>query len=535
MSTRIQAPSRTEHSASHRRGGALKDRLATASVTAVLVALVIGYLAGPAAWQWVVAKDHYDHLSTNPNSVFDQFSNVPAGPIDSSLVARLNTASTSQQSGPIILTYHDISYRGGEYTVTPEAFAGQMQLLADSGWQTTTAAQLRDWINGKPLPPHSVQVTFDDGARGVWQYADPILARNNQHAVAYIVTGFVGTRGPYYMTWPELTKLQQSGRWDIEAHTHRGHVEVPIDAEGHSGPFLTNLQYLTEQHRVETADEYRTRITADLQESKTQIAAHGFPEPEFFAYPFSAHSSPPGTDGALTKVVASLFTAAMLDQPHSAVATSADNMAEGNLARMDTTSDTSLGAFADKILEVSPLNPPDSVPLGMPAAWTTYDEQPVVLPAKADTGVSLDPGPGAFISRLFAPLKTRLWTSYTVEATLGGFEKAWDGTTAGVTVLTKDPQQIEVAVSANDYRITQENDAGGKELAKGPLPESKAHELRVVVSPDAVFVSIDGSQVSATPLLPGIGHRGAAGSVQITGYRRDAASPVPRIDRLRLT
>ena len=201
---------------------------------------------------------------------------------------------------------------------------------------------------------------------------------------------------------------------------------------------------------------------------------------------------------------------------------------------MDTTSDTSLSAFADKIMEVSPLNPPATAPLGMPAAWTTYDEQPVVLPTTGDTGVSLDPGPGAFISRLFAPLKTRLWTSYTVEATLGGFEKAGDGTTAGVTVLTKDPQQIEVSVSANDYRITQDNDAGGKELAKGALPVNSTHVLSVAVTPEAVIVSIDGSQVSSTPLLPGAGIHGAAGSVQITGYRRDAASPVPRIDRMRL-
>ena len=543
MSTKIQAPLRgaghgshrgTRHG-SHRGTKERRSRVVSAGVTTMLVMLVVGYLAGPAAWQWVAAKDHYDHLSTNPNAVFDQFTTIRAGAVDPALAARLSAAPTSQQSAPIILTYHDIGYGGSEYSVTPEAFAAQMQLLADSGWQTLTAAQISDWLDGKPLPPHSIQVTFDDGARGVWQYADPILARNNQHAAAYIVTGFVGTRGPYYMTWPELSRLQLSGRWDIEAHTHLGHVEIPIDADGHTGPFLTNRKYLADQHRAETVEEYRDRITADLQESKNQIVAHRFPEPGFFAYPFSAHSEAPATDGALSRVVAALFKAAMLDQPHSAVATTAANLEEGNLARMDTTSDTSLSAFADKITAVSPLDPPQTQPLSMPASWTTYDEQPAVLPVNGDLGVSVDPGPQAFVSRLFAPLKTGLWSSYTVDATLAGFEKAWDGTTAGMTVLTKDPQQIEIAVSANDYRITQEGLAGTKELAGGLIPESRSHQLRIAVSPLSVTVSIDGKEVNKTPLVAGERHRGPAGSIQVTGYRRDASSPVPRIDRLSLS
>ena len=77
------------------------------------------------------------------------------------------------------------------------------------------------------MPPHSVMITFDDGAKGVWQYADPVLARYDLHATAFIITGFVGTHAPYYMTWDEIAELHDSGRWDIEAHTHLGHVQVP--------------------------------------------------------------------------------------------------------------------------------------------------------------------------------------------------------------------------------------------------------------------------------------------------------------------
>ena len=82
-------------------------------------------------------------------------------------------------------------------------------------------------------------ITFDDGATGVWQYADPVLKRLDMHAIAFIITGFVGTHAPYYMTWDQITELHNSGRWDMEAHTHLGHVQVPSDNNGNEGPFLT--------------------------------------------------------------------------------------------------------------------------------------------------------------------------------------------------------------------------------------------------------------------------------------------------------
>ena len=116
--------------------------------------------------------------------------------------------------------------------MTPENFAAQMQLIHDAGWTTLTTDQLDGWLDGEPLPPHSVMITFDDGATGVWQYADPVLKRLDMHATAFIITGFVGTHAPYYMTWDQITELHNNGRWDIEAHTHLGHVQVPSDNEG---------------------------------------------------------------------------------------------------------------------------------------------------------------------------------------------------------------------------------------------------------------------------------------------------------------
>lgn len=528
MNSRVLTPKRDGSPRNPSKGRDLWQRMVSLFITLALAAVVIAYVAGPAAWQWTAATDRQAELSDYTDKVFEQFTNISAPPSDVELVEQLKAATTSPQAGPIVLTYHDIGYNGSEYTVTPEAFASQMRLLADAGWQTLSAGQLGDWLDGKPLPPHSVQITFDDGAHGIWRYADPILARNNQRAVAYIITGFVGTRNPYYATWSELTRMHASGRWDIQAHTHLGHIEIPTDAAGHTGPFLTNLKYLPESGRVETATEFRTRVSDDLLESKNQLVAHGFPEPEFFAYPFSAHTEVAGVEGVLGEAVQSLFKAAMLDTPRAAVATRPSELAVGNVDRMDMTSEVSIDTFAERILAVSPISPAGVQPLSIPSQWTTYTEDHIRLPMDENGGAVLDPGPAGYVGRLFGPLKTGLWKSYTVDAVLGGFSRPGEGTVTGLTVLTKDPQQVDISVSANGYTVSQLKGTEVRVLAQGELPVAGSHQAEVAVGLESVTVKIDGQQVSSTPLVRS-GTYVPAGGLQITGYRQTAESPVPRV------
>ena len=255
-------------SAHRRPPGALTRRTRAAVSTLIFTALVAAYVTVPGLWQWARAASFA--AARNTDNVVEQV-DVAAGVIDPALVDILRNAPTSAQAPPLVITYHDIGYSSDRFTVSPEAFATQMQMIKDAGWTTATAAHLEGWLRGEPMPPHSVVVTFDDGARGIWKYADSILARNDQHALAYIITGFVGTHVPYYMTWQELTALQASGRWNLEAHTHLGHVKIPTDSHGGEGPFLTNLQYLVDQRRSETNEEYHARIVHDLAECKAAV------------------------------------------------------------------------------------------------------------------------------------------------------------------------------------------------------------------------------------------------------------------------
>ncbi|WP_163700777.1 polysaccharide deacetylase family protein [Mycolicibacterium agri] len=491
------------------------------------IVAVAAYLVLPGALQW----RHAAALAAAHLNIVEQVQTEVAAS-DPVLAARLAAASTSSQAPPIALTYHDIGYHGDKYTVTPEAFAAHMQLIHDAGWTTLTSAQIRDWLRGTPLPPHSVMITFDDGARGVWKYADPILARHNQHATAFVITGFVGTHAPYYMTWDELTRLHASGRWDLEAHTHLGHVQVPASAEGENRPFLTTLQYLPEQRRVETSQEYRARVEADLKECKNQFVVHGLPEPTLFAFPFSAHQDDAESTEILQDLVTSNYAAGMLDQADAVTVTTSDHQSQGNIARMDMTYDVTPEILADRMIAASPLEPAAAQPLSDTGEWMTSERQPASVNV-VDGKLILDPGAGRDLSLQYARYRSSMWDTYTVSADIGTFTHSADGTTTGLTVLVGDSRhEVQLSVSSQAYHISQ-GYRSPVVVAAGPLPPAPSYHAVIAVTPEQVVVTIDDQTVATVPVRSEKPHA-TAGGISVSAHRKYADSPVPVIANLEI-
>ena len=243
--------------------------------------------------------------------------NIGADVATSIAIRQLGDDWAGQTGVPLVLSYHDIAPEStSTYTVTPAQFADQMSALAALNVHTLTAAEFADYAKGKPVPPRSVLITFDDGTRGVWKYADKVLEQLKFHAVSFIVTGFVGTRAPYYMTWDEISRLSASGRWDFENHTHLAHFQIPIDAAGAKGSFLANLAWLPGQNRLETVAEYQARITLDLDRSVSELTTRGYGRAGLFAFPYSDYGSKgndPGNAAFLEAATKSRFNAAFND------------------------------------------------------------------------------------------------------------------------------------------------------------------------------------------------------------------------------
>ncbi len=272
-----------------------------------------------------------------------------------SRLADLARAWEQSTTAPIGLAYHDVSEKpASPYTVTPSQLDEQMKALTLMGAHVLSAAEMVAYQAGGTVPPKSVFITFDDGARGVWKYADRILKRYKFRAVAFVITGSVGTRPPYYMTWNELEQLGASGRWDIEAHTHLGHRKIPTSSGLAEASFLSNLEWRADQ-RLETLDEYRIRMTVDLDACQTELVLRGHGKHRLFAYPFSdfgATSNEPATAGVLSTALAERFAVAFTTGENPSRATSTYN-----LNRITIKTDTDVVSLTNKILRTAELNP----------------------------------------------------------------------------------------------------------------------------------------------------------------------------------
>jgi len=119
-----------------------------------------------------------------------------------------------------------------------------------------------------PAPTPLVSFTFDDGMQNALTQAAPTLKKYGLTGTSYIITNCVGmTTVPNncrantdvpYMTWDQITQLQNTYGWEIGSHTvdHQCLVSVGNDCQATK---LTAAQ-----------------VDAELANSRSALAAHGF-------------------------------------------------------------------------------------------------------------------------------------------------------------------------------------------------------------------------------------------------------------------
>ncbi|MGW0558125.1 polysaccharide deacetylase family protein [Streptomyces sp. NPDC002926] len=130
-----------------------------------------------------------------------------------------------------ILMYHAVGHRPAKaafgLSVSPDAFAEQMELLGERRFTPVTAAQLgAAWRSGGgPLPRRPVVITFDDGYEGVHRHALPVLAKHGFASTLFVSTGWL--RGVHHeggaldtmLDWDQVRELAAAGM-EIGGHTH---------------------------------------------------------------------------------------------------------------------------------------------------------------------------------------------------------------------------------------------------------------------------------------------------------------------------
>lgn len=131
----------------------------------------------------------------------------------------------------------------------------------------------------QPTATAKVSFTFDDGFADSLTKAAPTLQKYGLAGTNYVIPGCVGTVGTCvadeeasYLTWTEVTQLQNQYGWEIGSHSY-------------SHPLMTTL----------TA----TQLEQEVSLAKSEFIAHGFTNVKAFASPYGDYNS--ATEAAIAK------------------------------------------------------------------------------------------------------------------------------------------------------------------------------------------------------------------------------------------
>jgi biofilm PGA synthesis lipoprotein PgaB len=516
-------------------------RICRGAVRVSFALLAVGLVATPLAVAW--------RLHTLGLQVSEQHP-TPATVLtpDQLATAAAAGAGLPGRTPPVVLAYHDIrpigptekypdptTNPGYHFVVTPEKFDAQLTALKAAGYTSITSDQYVDYLNGGEVPERAVLITFDDGTHGLWTHADKILERHGMHGVAFLITGNVGAKRPYYLSWQEIERMAASGRWDFQSHTRKMHARLPIDAQGTVASELVHRRWLFEENRAETLAEFETKVRADLQGSVQDIVDQGLPRPTLFAFPFSegfygtlGNGDPQAADVAMA-VVRESFEAAFNNAPPQPLPCGARAAAAGMVGRVELRRETTLDDLLTRVRAHTPVTPAQASPPARTDLWTDLHDSPALVRASGNEVRLL--GPGGWQEVAYGRHATADWASYRGSVTMTGLSV--EGLeNASLVMRVGTDRQVRVQLSSTYVRLWVGSESGKAVISELPLIAGDRHTVAFTVSPTSTAAVIDGTvQLSA----PADGGPDNYGGIGLSSARDVNSAPWPLFIDLSIT
>ena len=137
-----------------------------------------------------------------------------------------------------ILMYHNIILGSSHniWDVSLKNFKRQMGYLFKYRYNIISLNELRDCIDEKKeISNRSIIITFDDGMKGVYQYAFPIIKRYGFTATVFLISDFIGKKIiknkeiKEYLNYDEIKEMYKYGM-QFGSHTldHRILTKLPL-------------------------------------------------------------------------------------------------------------------------------------------------------------------------------------------------------------------------------------------------------------------------------------------------------------------
>ncbi|MEI7437930.1 MAG: polysaccharide deacetylase family protein, partial [bacterium] len=185
----------------------------------------------------------------------------------------------------VALTYAGVSDRTNE--VSPAQFDEHLKALRDRGYIPIGLTDVQGLLyHNRPLPRRAVLVTFEQSRKSSYFETRDILRRRRWNAVMFLWTKPISDEEPSSLRWPYVKDMAYSGTWEIGAESDNGFIQVPADAKGRTGNFMTTPMWLTEGQRYETPVEYESRLSGDLAANFNMIFKETGHKPIAYAFPY---------------------------------------------------------------------------------------------------------------------------------------------------------------------------------------------------------------------------------------------------------
>lgn len=266
------------------------------------------------AMQWDYLKNKIAYVNFSNSSINDLIFT------DRRIGSKQPSSSQKADSIPILL-YHGVidnpAWQPDDVSISLSAFRDHLFSLKKAGYETITVEEYLKFIRGeKQLPEKSFLLTFDDGRKDSFYPVDPVLRTLEYVGVMNVITGRSlgpdNDEGTFHLSRLELKKMIESGRWEIESHGRDDHDYIPIDSSGNlQGHFLSDKMWISSSNRVETENEFLSRIRKDISGSRNDLEKYLGIKSNAFAYPFGDYgqesSSYPKNRDAIISAVQSIY------------------------------------------------------------------------------------------------------------------------------------------------------------------------------------------------------------------------------------
>jgi peptidoglycan/xylan/chitin deacetylase (PgdA/CDA1 family) len=187
----------------------------------------------------------------------------------------------------VIMYHHVYDQDTSSSTITTKLFRDQLNLLKTKGYHFISLQQMKEFLQGSPIPEKAVLVTFDDGYESFYDNAYPILKEMAIPAVNFIITGSLEHPKqdiPKKMTREEIKAiLSDSSLIEVQCHTdslHNKNIKGKALIVGH----------LSTAGTAETDEQYKQRIVSDTQACISKLKPLNPTPVDTFAYPYGIYS-----------------------------------------------------------------------------------------------------------------------------------------------------------------------------------------------------------------------------------------------------